>query len=106
MNNFKGIGPYVMRQMDKPVGVDFTEFIYTSQTLHKKKIKLSGTSHLRSAHTNTQPCRVDWTNFVHATHRRESHINTTVSFALASFVLAEFTTSSRNYFVVMKHLVS
>jgi hypothetical protein len=37
MNNFKGIGPYVMRQMDKPVGVDFTEFIYTSQTLHKKK---------------------------------------------------------------------
>lgn len=29
MNNFKGIGPYVMRQMDKPVGVDFTEFIST-----------------------------------------------------------------------------
>jgi hypothetical protein len=106
MNNFKGIGPYMMRQTDKPVGVDFTEFIYTSQTLHQQK-----SSYLEQAifdlHTQThKPCRVDWTNFVHQTHRRESHINTTVSFALASFVLAEFATSSRNYFIVMKHLVS
>lgn len=37
MNNFKGIGPYVMRQTDKPVGVDITEFIYPSQTPQPKK---------------------------------------------------------------------
>jgi hypothetical protein len=107
MNNFKGIGPYVMRFKRTNLLVSILLNLSTqAKPSTKKKIKLSGTSHLRSAHTNTQPCRVDWTNFVHATHRRESHINTTVSFALASFVLAEFATSSRNYFIVMKHLVS